>query len=45
MTHLLLLATVTMITLKMSVTHFIAAVVKEKYSFIKIVQPTGPNYN
>ena len=33
-----------MITVKMYFIHFIAAVVKENYSFIKIMQPINPNY-
>ena len=27
------------------ITHLIAAVVRETYSFIKIMQPISPNYN
>ena len=44
MKYLLLLGTVAMITVKMYFIHFIAAVVKENYSFIKIMQPINPNY-
>ena len=39
-----LLETVAMITLKI-LSIFIAAVVREIYSFIKIMQPISPNYN
>ena len=45
MKHLFLLATVTMITVKCLLPVFIAAVVRETYSFIKIMQPLSPNYN
>ena len=43
--HLFLSATVTTITVKIYFTHFIAAVVRETYSFIKIMQFISPNYN
>ena len=43
MKHLFLLATVTMIAVIVAV--FIAAVVRETNSFIKIMQPITPNYN
>ena len=39
-----LLETVAMTTLKI-LPIFIAAVVKETYSYIKIMQPISPNYN
>ena len=42
--HLFLLATVTMITVKI-LPIFIAAVAREIYSFIKIMQLISPNYN
>ena len=45
MKYFFFLATVAMITVKMSKPIFIAAVVKETYSFIKIMQPLRPNYN
>ena len=38
-------ATVTMITVKVYLPIFIGAVVRETYSFIKIMQPISPNYN
>ena len=40
-----LLANVAMTTLKMSFTHFIAAIVRETYSIIKILQHISPNCN
>ena len=40
----LLLATVAMITVKILLI-FIAAVVRETYYFIKIMEPISPNYN
>ena len=44
MNNFFLLAAVAMITVKMSFTRiFIAAVVRETYSFIKIIQPISPN--
>ena len=47
MTHLLLLATVTMINIKMSFTHFHSSsfqVFRETYFSIKIMQSISPNY-
>ena len=43
MKDLFLLAVVAMITVKISFTHFLAAVVREIYSCIKIIQSSGPN--
>ena len=43
--HLFLLATITMITEKMYFTHFIAAVVRKTYSFIKMMQLISEKYN
>ena len=45
MKHLFFLATITMITVKRLLPIFIAAVVREIYSFIKIMQPISLNYN
>ena len=45
MKHLFFLATITMITVKRLLPIFIAAVVRETYSFIKIMQPISLNYN
>ena len=44
MNNFFLLATIAMITVK-NLPIFIAAIVREKYSFIKIMQPISPNYN
>ena len=45
MKHLSLLATVAIITVKMSFTHFHSISCQETYSFIKIMQLIGPNRN
>ena len=45
MRHLFILETVTTITVKCLLPIFIAAVVRETHSFIKIMQPISPNYN
>ena len=45
MKHSFLLATIPMVTVKMSLPIFIAEVVRETYSFLKIMQPISPNYN
>ena len=45
MKHLFLLASVTVITVKCLFLIFIAAVVRETNSFIKIMQLISPNYN
>ena len=45
MKHLFLLASVTVITVKCLFLIFIAAVVRETNSFIKIMQSVSPNYN
>ena len=45
MKNFFLLATVAMIAVKMFLPIFIAAVVRETYSFNKIMQPISPNYN
>ena len=45
MNNFFILATVTMFTVKMFLPIFIAAVVRETYSLIKITQPISPNYN
>ena len=45
MNNFFVLATVTMFTVKMFLPIFIAAVVRETYSLIKITQPISPNYN
>ena len=45
MKHLFLLATIAMITVKCYLLISIAAVVRETYSFIKIMQPISPKYN
>ena len=42
---LFLLVTVTKVTVKYLLPIFIAAVVRETYSFIKIMQSISPNYN
>ena len=45
MKNFFLLATVAMIAVKMFLPIFIAAVVRETYSFNKIMQLISPNYN
>ena len=40
-----LLATVAMITVKISFTHFHRTIFRETHSFMKIIQPISPNYN
>ena len=45
MKHFFFLVTVAMITVKMSFTHFIVAVLRKIYFFIKIIHPICPNYN
>ena len=43
--HLFLLATVALITVKMSFTHFHSSSFRETYSSIKTMQSISPNYN
>ena len=45
MKHLFFLATVAMITVKMSFTQYHSSSVRETYSYVKIMKPFSPNYS